>query len=479
MKHNYNIKGTLSEWQENIGRYAVGNNRMVFAISTAFAAPLIKVTDSEGGGFHFRGMSSIGKSTLLHVAGSVWGGNDTSPLGYLQQWRTTDNALEGIAAMHNDTLLCLDELSQVEPKAAGNSAYMLAIGQGKSRASRSGSWRKPKNWMILFLSNGEISLSDKLAEDRSGRKILAGQEMRVIDLQADAGKGFGLYENIYDFKNGSAFSDYLKTAAKQYHGVPAVEFLDLLIKDLPDRKHVFKDQIAEFVKRNTPLGATGQIKRCAARFGLVAIAGELAITYGIAPWPEGEATKAAEICFQAWLADRNNSEPTEITQGILQVKQFLEEYGDSRFATLDENLKSADPSKDNRRAGFKRKTHCGYEYFILPTIYKNEVCRGFDATLLTKAMVERGYIRPRNGGKMQYSMRFPGFSNAKSCYYVLPTIFFEDDQEAANNEVKGSVAYEEKSTIDYYMSVGTYDEPPPRETEYKEMLREEESKSWP
>ena len=41
---------------------------------------------------------------------------------YMQRWRTTDNALEAIAAQHCDSLLILDELAQVEGKVAGECA---------------------------------------------------------------------------------------------------------------------------------------------------------------------------------------------------------------------------------------------------------------------------------------------------------------------------------------------------------------------
>ncbi len=51
---------------------------------------------------------STGKSTVLRVASSVWGGFD-----YLQSWRATSNGLEGIAAAHNDSLLCLDEIGEI------------------------------------------------------------------------------------------------------------------------------------------------------------------------------------------------------------------------------------------------------------------------------------------------------------------------------------------------------------------------------
>ena len=71
------------------------------------------------------------------VGGSVWGCSD-SQQGYLRQWRATSNGLEGVAALHCDSLLVLDEISEVNPREAGLIAYMLANGQGKARAGRLG-----------------------------------------------------------------------------------------------------------------------------------------------------------------------------------------------------------------------------------------------------------------------------------------------------------------------------------------------------
>jgi hypothetical protein len=48
--------------------------------------------------------------------------------------------------------------------------------------------------------------------------------------------------------------------------------------------------------------ADGQVKRAASKFALVAMAGELAIEYGIVPWPKGDAIKAAAEMFDAKTA---------------------------------------------------------------------------------------------------------------------------------------------------------------------------------
>ena len=222
-EHAFRVRGTLADWQKNIARYATGNSRLLFSLSAAFAAPLLHHTEAESGGFHFRGPSSIGKTTALAVAGSAWGGGGVK--GYLRQWRATDNGLEAVAQAHCDTLLCLDELSQIDAKAAGATAYMLANGAGKSRAKRTGEGRAPAEWRVLFLSSGETGLANKVAEDGRGRKLAAGQKVRVIDLPADSGCGFGMFEDIHGFESADAFARHLKQAASEYYGTAAPNFV--------------------------------------------------------------------------------------------------------------------------------------------------------------------------------------------------------------------------------------------------------------
>ena len=62
------------------------------------------------GGFHWLGFSQTGKSTLLSAATSVIGMAHLGE-GYLRSWRGTDNAMEAVAAAHNDCMLPLDEMS--------------------------------------------------------------------------------------------------------------------------------------------------------------------------------------------------------------------------------------------------------------------------------------------------------------------------------------------------------------------------------
>ncbi|MGL5948861.1 MAG: DUF927 domain-containing protein, partial [Aeromonas sp.] len=50
--------GSLAEWRANVAALAVGNSRLAFALSLAFAAPLLRLAGMDGGGFHLKGDST-------------------------------------------------------------------------------------------------------------------------------------------------------------------------------------------------------------------------------------------------------------------------------------------------------------------------------------------------------------------------------------------------------------------------------------
>lgn len=325
--HALNLAGSLTGWQDEVAAKVTGNSRLVLALSAAFAAPLLAITGDDGGGFHFRGASSSGKSTALAVAGSVWGGGGTR--GYVQSWRATDNGLEALSALHNDCLLCLDELSQIDSKAAGSAAYMLGNGVGKSRAGREGQARKAHEWRLLFLSNGEVGLADKISE--SGGRIAAGMEVRVIDLRADAGAGLGIFENLHGAADPSTFAQALKASAGRVYGTAARAFLRQVAADLPRVREDVAAARKGFLASALPPGSDGQVRRVADRFSLVAAAGELASALGVTGWPEGTAAGAALRCFRDWLAERGGIGASEVSDARARIRREIEVNGHSRF----------------------------------------------------------------------------------------------------------------------------------------------------
>lgn len=336
LDHAFRQAGTLADWQSRVAALALGNSRLLLSLSAAFAAPLLALSGDEGFGLHLRGGSSAGKSTALTAAGSVWGGGGVR--GYAQTWRATDNALESLAGMHSGALLCLDELGQIEPKAAGAAAYMLAQGKGKARAGREGQARRAVEWGLVYLSTGEISLADKIAE--GGGRVAAGMQVRVIDLAADAGAGLGLFEELHGAPDAATFAGQIKAAAGECYGTACRAFLRGLTADLAGCRDRVGDLRRAFIAAAVPAGADGQVRRVADRFALVAVAGELATSLGVTGWPEGVAAEAAMRCLRDWLASRGGIGSAEVADARNRLRRAIEVDGHSRFLPWDHDSRT-------------------------------------------------------------------------------------------------------------------------------------------
>jgi uncharacterized protein (DUF927 family) len=358
----------------------------------------------------------------------VWGGGGIR--GYVRTWRSTANGLESMAEGHCDTLLCLDELGQVAPHEAGQIAYMLANGAGKIRAGRDGGSRRVAEWRLLFLSSGEIALSDKIAEDGKGRRVAAGQEVRIVDVAADAGAGLGLFENLHGFPTADTFARHLKMSAGELYGTAKNAYLRFLTKRFDDIAPTVKGFADEFMRETVPAGADGQVSRVAGRFALVAAGGEMATAYGVLPWRPEEATKAAARCFRDWLTARGGLEPAEEREAVATVRRFIEMHGTSRFEPMGESGEGDSAVRTINRVGFRRADgKDGTDYLVLPEAWKTEVCAGLDPVTVAKSLHKRGFLIGKDG-KLQDQRRLPGFANPVRCYRVTSAILSDGGDHA-------------------------------------------------
>jgi uncharacterized protein (DUF927 family) len=295
-EHYLNVRGTADDWRENVGRFCSGNSRLILAVSSAFAGPALSLVGGESGGVHFRGATSTGKSTALLVGGSVLGGSGRN--GFVQSWRATANGLEAIAEQHNDLCLYLDELSQLDSREAAEIAYLLANGSGIGA-------RKKLSWSLLFMSAGEVTLADHA--QTAGKRTKGGAEVRLLNIEADAGAGLGLFEKIHGAESPDAFARQLKDAARRFYGAPLRTYLNFLVRNRAAAEKTFRNCQADFLSRYVPALASGEVSRAAQRFALIGAAGELATDACITGWEPGEATDAAARCLKSWIAGRGTT----------------------------------------------------------------------------------------------------------------------------------------------------------------------------
>lgn len=404
--------GSLDGWRDHVAAPCAGNSRLVLALCCAFAGPCIGLLNAEGGGVHLRGASSTGKTTAGAVAASVYG-----PPSFIRNWRQTDNGLEGVATLHSDLLLILDEIGQLEPKHAGAVAYMLANGQGKGRSRRDGTPRPPATWRVLFLSTGEVGLSDLVTQ--GGGKVRAGQEVRVIDLPADAGAGLGLFDRVPDGVAAGVFADDLKRAAASHYGTGLPAFLRALVADPDKARGVLRNMRDALARDLVGAHADGQVRRVADRFALIAAAGELATAYNLTGWPPEEAERAIRQCFAAWLAGRGTKGAAEPAAMLAQVRAFLEAHGESRFTpwvTDDRTPRTAN------RAGYRKSADTGPEYYVEREAFRRELAVGFDPAQVTRALIEAGALMTDTDGGATRKERLPDGRNTR-VYRILPALW--------------------------------------------------------
>ena len=396
---SYVVAGTADGWRAEVAALCAGNSRCVLALCVGFASMMLKFSGVESGGLNFKGGSSTGKTTSLVATASLFGS-----LSYVNRWRATANGLESLAALHNDTLLILDELAQVDPREAGEIAYMLANGQGKQRSARSGGAKARQSWRLLFLSAGEIGLAQHMAD--GGKKAKAGQEVRLVDMEADAGKGLGLFDTLHGYPDGAALSTAIKVAAARHHGHGVIEFARVLAESADELPALIKREMALFVQSCLPPGECGgQVYRVCERFALVAVAGELATANGITGWQPGEALNAVKRCFAEWLAARGGSTNAEPGAMIEAVRSFISKHEEARFTDLDLDHTGTYRPTINR-AGWRRKVGEGREYLIDPNVFKTEVCAGFDVIAVCKVLVDAGCLESAiEAGKTRYNVK--------------------------------------------------------------------------
>ncbi len=409
----YEARGSLEDWKRGVGRLTAGHVLPTFMVSAALAGPLAYVVGAEGGGVHLFGNSSIGKSAILQAAASVWGRGSTP--GYVRSWRATANGLEGAAASATDTCLVLDELNVGEARDVAASVYALANGVGKSRAMRDGSLREPKGWRVFILSSGEVRVEGKIGEDH-GRKTRAGQVVRLLDIPADRGLGFGAFDHAGEHGDAGKLADAIKDAAGSACGTAGPEFVRNLMIAREKVAAGAKRFMAEFVRRVAEPGSSEQIVRAAKKFALAAAAGELATSCGVTPWARGDAERAATLAFHSWLDKRGGAGSHEERQAVEQVRLIIEQH-ESRFERADVFL-----SEVRDRLGWCKGEGAGREWYVPPEIWKVVFCNGLDPTFVAQTLAARGMLRRQDRGHLQCVVALSGKKQKLRAYVLTAAI---------------------------------------------------------
>ncbi|PTQ86786.1 DUF927 domain-containing protein [Agitococcus lubricus] len=417
--------GTLESWQQLVVSVCEGNPVPLFALGIAFAAPLMQLLNVDGGGFHFWGHSSRGKTTILQVSASVYG-NASDPAvtpdgSLIQRWNTTANALEGTALAYNDLLLPMDELGTSNIKNFGQVVYQLAGGKGKAAMNANRDMRTPRTWRTQIMSTGEHAIAQEILAT-TGAEARTGQLIRMLDICVEG--------NIFPaISSGEAAGKViaLKNACSQNYGVAAMPYLQHLVQvaNSPIKGEWLQcfELVEEALIDSCP-DIQPEQQRAIKRFALVAVGLMLATEAGCIAVKDEVIMDSVWHVLKMWL----NDSPTvsEADRGIDMLKQTIQ-MNPGRFGNA--TPQAVLPTGGNNLLGYR---HDVLMLYLIPVKCMAEVCgrpnhRGVIAKLDELGMLLKNNTDANGNYRQTYKLKLPNGQNVSG--YAISYNLFKDDIE--------------------------------------------------
>jgi uncharacterized protein (DUF927 family) len=198
-----------------------------------------------------------------------------------------------------------------------------------------------------------------------------------------------------------------------------------------------RQRVNAWIEARNISSSHGQADRVAECLGMIAVAGELAIEFGIVPWQAGAASDAAAWALFEWLKSVG-SRPFEEQQAIAQVRVTIARYGESRFddmtailddpedlepavrlvTTKDGTTRSYQDRRVSDRLGYRRGDGPHRRWFVFPQTWVDVICAGIDPIRTAALLADRGMLERGNekDGRLQRQVKIQG---KKHRFYVL------------------------------------------------------------
>ncbi len=370
VKNIFSEKGSLDDWNKNVGKYCLGNPRLILAICAALSAPLLKWVKHDNFGIHFFGDTSLGKTNAYRVCASL---SCLKPT--LNSWNSTENAFIAIAKFHNDAVAIFDDIGSARPQEIERVAYHLMNGSDRDRAKGDGTLVESQTFRLVALSNGEFDYRTFFLKAKI--TIAEGQIVRFLSIPVTKENG-GMFQNMHGYDDGAEFIKLLKENTSQYYGTVMPEFIKFLSynqESISEKAKVMIVEYANKLKASLPVwykvgGREGRVIQC---FALMACAGELAIEDGILAWKKGDAFAGLCACFKAWEKHDRSNTPVTDEEVLADVRNVLND-NDQEFVHINERASYWEPSD----VGYIKKVHGISAYLVFPEFFESVICGQFD-----------------------------------------------------------------------------------------------------
>jgi putative DNA primase/helicase len=250
-------EGSFEKWKavvEEAIQYPLTN----FAFYASFAAPLLNIVKAPNFIIDFWGTTSLGKTSVLELASSVWGNPHKESGGLVFSWDSTRVYLERMANFFCDIPIFPDDSQQVDDRTLTKILYMVANGVGRGRGSTTGV-RQTARWQTVCFSTGEKPLTECTT--------FAGARARTIEFHGSP----------FTTKVGS-FVNRLKHVIRENYGHAGQMFINHLVSLVSNPDEVEKLK-ADYRKAQSELAEFAQTEvgdRYSHYFAVIDLAARLA-----------------------------------------------------------------------------------------------------------------------------------------------------------------------------------------------------------
>ena len=256
----------------------------------------------------------------------------------------------------------------------------------------------------------------------SGEDHRGGHFVRLVEIEADAGQGLGIFSSLGKFDSPALLADTLRNNCTKYYGTPINAYLLRLVKT-KNRQELCNSYMSDFMNQLEPDVKSGQLLRVAKRFGLIASAGTIAANMRILPFSEDHVFNAVKSCFSNWIRRHQKYPDFETAKILSQIRQYLQFSGCAYFPEWDgKSLVSF----SGKCCGYRlRNSNGSIEWLILNEVFKNEICKGLEFRKVLRELKNLNLLKCDGSGKNSIPMRLPGFGLVR-VYHVSSEIFMEN-----------------------------------------------------
>ena len=275
-----------------------GNPLVKFCIMMSFAPALLKLLDTpHQPWFVLVGDTSRGKSSILRLAASVWGGELRGLLGNVRSLSATANGLEDACAEAQDIIFPLDDVQAITSKERATLIRDLVhrTSGGVSRARRG---EKTRTWRNIPVT----ASNSPMAEIFSEGNVPFDEPLQVRLVELPCYEEYGVFSQVPSGMSPADFATKVADLAKRMRGAAGEHFVARLVKEASEDKGALvrelKGYIREFKDELPEYESDPAANRILDMFGIVYAAGRLVREYGIVGWNRDVLTDAVVRTFK-------------------------------------------------------------------------------------------------------------------------------------------------------------------------------------